>query len=167
LQTESNLTQDQILHDSSSLSWLRGVTVAQMVIQTVWRLSESIIIKWEPKYFNETVNRILESIDTGKLQDALEKLRRTLNILLAAVKDLNIKIDATEYTYTKTLHVRIWNDLLLDLDRTLLCPDESFRSKTDLTTFRKLSLVSTNNTLSYLNNMIKYYEDAVQVLQEK
>lgn len=95
-----------------------------MVSQIIWRLSESIIIKWEPKYFNETINRILESIDTSKFQEVigifyflrfllqlveksklnkmffffLEKLKRTLRILLAAIKDLNIKIDTTENT---------------------------------------------------------------------
>lgn len=93
-----------------------------MVSQTVWRLSESIIIQWKPNYFNETINRILETIDNDKSQDAkgiccfyaisnienfrkaqnqlnivfLEKLRRTLRVLLAAVKDVNVKIDATE-----------------------------------------------------------------------
>lgn len=70
--------------------------------------------------------------------------------------------------YSRTLHIRIWNDLLLDLDRALLCPDESFHSKTDLATLRKISLESTSNTLSsYLDDMIKCYEDAIKVLQEK
>ncbi|XP_032676918.1 uncharacterized protein LOC116846767 isoform X2 [Odontomachus brunneus] len=159
---ESNLTRNEIYHDQNSR--LHAVTLAQMISQTIWRLSESIIIKWEPKYFNETINRILESIDTSKFQEVIEKLKRTLRILLAAIKDLNIKIDTTENT--QALCMRIWNDLLLDLDRALLCPDERFYSKTDLATLRKLSLKSTNSTLNYLNDMIKCYENAIQILQE-
>lgn len=64
------------------------------------------------------------------------------------------------------LHVRIWNDLLLDLDRALLCSDENFHSRTDLATLYKLSLESTNSTLNYLDDMIKCYENAIQILQE-
>lgn len=41
-----------------------------MVSQTMWRLSESIIIRWEPKYFNKTISEVLESIDSSKFQDA-------------------------------------------------------------------------------------------------
>lgn len=40
-----------------------------MVSQTIWRLSESIIIEWNPKYFNETINEVLGSIDNNKFQD--------------------------------------------------------------------------------------------------
>lgn len=39
-----------------------------MISQTMWRLSESIIIRWEPNYFNKTVNEILESIDSEVLE---------------------------------------------------------------------------------------------------
>lgn len=94
-----------------------------MVGQTVWWLSDSIVIQWEPKYFNEIINRTLKSIDSNKLQDAkgifylmlflkrikikekmkivrnialLEKLQKTLTTLLDAVKDLNMEIDATD-----------------------------------------------------------------------
>lgn len=41
-----------------------------MVSQTMWRLSESIVIEWDPKHFNKTVNEVLESIDNNKFQDA-------------------------------------------------------------------------------------------------
>ncbi|EFN78528.1 hypothetical protein EAI_02347, partial [Harpegnathos saltator] len=132
--SESNLTRNQIHHDQNLR--LHGVSLMQMVSQTIWRLSESIIMKWEPRYFNETVNKVLESID---------KFPSTIGM---------------------TLHVRIWNDLILDLDRALLCPDKSFHSKTDLAILRKLSVESTSDTLNYLDNMIKCYEDAIQVLQE-
>lgn len=49
---------------------LHDVTLAQMISQTIWRLSESTVIQWDPRYFNETINRILESIDTNRFQDA-------------------------------------------------------------------------------------------------
>lgn len=57
----SHYNQNSRLHD---------ITLAQMVSQTVWRLSESTVIQWEPRYFNETVNGILESIDTSRFQNA-------------------------------------------------------------------------------------------------
>lgn len=138
------------------------VTLAQMVSQTIWRLSESTVIQWEPRYFNETVNGILESIDTSK--DAKEKLRITLKVLLTAVKEFNAEIDATDNT--QMLRVRIWNDLLLDLDKALLCFDKAnSHSRTDLAMFRESNSEST--ILAYLDQMAKCYEDAIQVLQER
>lgn len=67
LQKKSSLAHGQT-HYNESLR-LRDITLAQMVSQTVWRLSESIVIQWEPKYFNETIHTILESIDTATSQD--------------------------------------------------------------------------------------------------
>ncbi|XP_020277920.1 uncharacterized protein LOC109851844 isoform X2 [Pseudomyrmex gracilis] len=156
---ESNLVHNVEYHDQSS----RGVILGQMVSQTIWRLSDSIIIQWKPQYLNETINRMLESIDI-KLQNAKEKLKKTWQILLAAVEDLNEKIDATDNT--QTLSVRMWNDLLLDLDKALLCLDKNAHSRTDITRYYKLS-VNSSNTLAYLNEMVKCYEDAIQVLQER
>lgn len=72
--------------------------------------------------------------------------------------------------YFRMLWMRIWNDLLLDLDKALLCSDEvNSQSRTDLATFRKLSRESTSEsiTLAYLDQMAKCYEDAIQVLQER
>lgn len=66
IQKENNLAYSY--HNQNSQ--LHDVTLTQMVSQTMWRLSESTVIQWEPKYFNETVNVILESIDTSSFQDA-------------------------------------------------------------------------------------------------
>jgi len=57
-------------HHSHQNPRLHHVTLAQMVSQTIWRLSESTVIQWEPKYLNETVNEMLESIDTSRFQVA-------------------------------------------------------------------------------------------------
>lgn len=68
------------------------------------------------------------------------------------------------------LHMRIWNDLLLDLDKALLCPDKTdSHSRTDLATFRKLSRESISESiiLAYLDQMTKCYEDAIVILQER
>lgn len=106
-------------HDQNSR--LYNITLAQVITKTIWRLSESIIVKWETKYFNETINRVLESIDTKKYQSMkgcfnflyfskdkkiyklniisilfLEKLRKTLKILLNATKDFNKEIEPIE-----------------------------------------------------------------------
>lgn len=70
--------------------------------------------------------------------------------------------------HSRSLHVRIWNDLLLDLDKTLLCFDENLHhSRTDFATFRKQLLESNGDTLNYLDEIAKCYEDAIQVLQER
>lgn len=68
MQNDSNSANSQTHHNQSLRS--RGIILAQMISQTMWRLSESIFIQWEPKYFNETVNEVLESIDSNKFQDA-------------------------------------------------------------------------------------------------
>ncbi|KAL0110587.1 hypothetical protein PUN28_013879 [Cardiocondyla obscurior] len=150
-------------HDIQN-SRLRDVTLAQMISQTIWRLSESTVIQWDPKYFNNTINKILESIDTDRFQDAKVKLIKTLKILLTAVKALNAEIDAAENV--QILHARMWNDLILDLDKALLCPDKiDSHSKTDLTMFRES--ISESTTLAYLNQITKCYENAIQILQER
>ncbi|XP_018402311.1 PREDICTED: uncharacterized protein LOC108779394 isoform X1 [Cyphomyrmex costatus] len=149
-------------------SRLHDVTLVQMISQTIWRLSECIVIQWETKYFNKTVNEILESIDSSKFQDAKEKLKKTLRILLTAVEELNAEIDATDNT--QILRIRIWNDLLLDLDKALLCPDQTdSHSRTDLATFHKMSheTISESIILAYLDQMTKCYEDAIEILQER
>ncbi|XP_029173155.1 uncharacterized protein LOC114942022 isoform X5 [Nylanderia fulva] len=139
------------------------VILTQMISQTMWRLSESIIIQWEPKYFNKTVNEVLELINSKKFQDVKETLKRTSRDLVTAVKDLNAKIDATEIT--QTLQIRIWNDLLLDLDKTLLCFDHSIALRIDELT--ALAQLESNETLNNLKKIAKCYEDAIQMLQEK
>ena len=66
--------------------------------------------------------------------------------------------------------MRIWNDLLLDLDKALLCSDKiDSHSRTDLATFRKLSYdsISESTILAYLDQMTKCYEDAIEILQER
>lgn len=78
-----------------------------------------------------------------------------------------IKLDLHQITIcSRTLSVRMWNDLLLDLDKALLCLDKNAHSRTDITRYYKLS-VNSSNTLAYLNEMVKCYEDAIQVLQER
>jgi len=64
------MQNDNSLAHSHQNSRLHHVTLAQMVSQTIWRLSESTVIQWEPKYLNETVNEMLESIDTSRFQVA-------------------------------------------------------------------------------------------------
>jgi len=63
---------NSLTHNHNQNSQLYDITLAQMVGQTIWRLSECTVIQWEPKYFNETVNEIVESINTqtSRFQDA-------------------------------------------------------------------------------------------------
>ncbi|RLU16288.1 hypothetical protein DMN91_012048 [Ooceraea biroi] len=133
---ESDFAHDQTRRNQSLR--LRGTILAQMASQTIWRLSESTVIRWQPRYFNETVNKLLESINTDKFRDAKEKLKTTLKTLLAAVEDLNAKIDAME------------------------------NIPTDLIEFRKLLHKPTDNSASTcLHEIAKCYEDASLILQER
>ncbi|KAH0949521.1 hypothetical protein HN011_010701 [Eciton burchellii] len=152
-------------HGNQSLR-SRGIILARMISRTMWRLSESTVIRWQPRYFNETVNRALESISVDEFRDAKEKLKATLRALLAAVKDFNAKIDAMENNIP-ALRARMWNDLLFDLDKALLCPDENSRSKTDLMEFHQLPHKSSDNAAAYLHEIAKCYEDATLILQER
>lgn len=64
----------------------------------------------------------------------------------------------------RILRVRMWNDLLWDLDKALLCFDENLQYSQPMI-FRLFQ--STSNILNYLNEMAKCYENAIQVLQER
>lgn len=67
----------------------------------------------------------------------------------------------------RMLRARIWNDLLIDLDKTLLCPDENSRSRTDPMEFRQLLHESTGNASILLGEITKCYEDASLLLRER
>lgn len=72
--------------------------------------------------------------------------------------------------YSRMLRVRIWNDLFLDLDKALLCPDKiDSHSRTDLATFHKLlrGFISESTVLAYLDQITECYQDAIQILQER
>jgi len=69
--------------------------------------------------------------------------------------------------HSRVLRARMWNDLLFDLDKALLCPDENSRSKTDLMEFRQLLHKSTDNATIYLHEIARCYEDATLILQER
>lgn len=89
-----------------------------------------MIIKWNPNYFNETAFKALESINRIELLEHKEKIQQTLDKFLISIKTLNEKIDRIDNI--NTLDTRILNDLLMDLDRILLCPDKQYQSKTYL-----------------------------------
>lgn len=65
MQNDSNSANS---HNQSLRS--HGIILAQMISQTMWRLSESIIIEWDPRYFNKSINEVLDSINNSKFQDA-------------------------------------------------------------------------------------------------
>lgn len=67
----------------------------------------------------------------------------------------------------RMLRARMWNDLLIDLDKTLLCPDENSRSRTDPMEFRQLLHGSTGNASILLGEITKCYEDASLLLRER
>ncbi|XP_026670846.1 uncharacterized protein LOC108626738 isoform X7 [Ceratina calcarata] len=137
----------------------RKILLAQILGQTIWRLSESLIIKWNPSYFNETAYTTLDWVNNGEDK---ENVQRSLDKLLNNVKTFNRKIDTVDSI--NSLDTRILNDVLLDLDRVLLCPDKEHRSKTDWSLFLKPSHDLLGST--YLSEVVKCYENAIQLLQE-
>lgn len=87
MQNDSDSANSQTHHNQSLRS--RDITLAQMISQIMWRLSESIIIQWEPKYFNKTVNEALESIDSSEFQDAKGIIFHSPLFLAGYLKNLN------------------------------------------------------------------------------
>lgn len=69
--------------------------------------------------------------------------------------------------HSRMLRARMWNDLLLDLDRALLCPDDNSRSRTDLMKMREILYKSTNDASAYLHEIAKCYEAASLILQKR
>ena len=52
----------------------------------------------------------------------------------------------------------------MELDRILLCPNERNESRTDWTTFSKLSQEPFNKIIIHVNEVAKCYESAIQLL---
>ncbi|KAI4482699.1 hypothetical protein M0804_008552 [Polistes exclamans] len=142
---------------------LHRIPLMQLIGDTIWRLSESLVFHWNVKYFNDTINNVLETINVSKFLDIKDEIKENVETLISGVLELNQRIDTTDVS--KSLNTRILNDILLDLDRSLLCPDKYFRSKTDLASFQTLSEQSPF-MLSYLSDLQKCYDAAVQLLQE-
>ncbi|XP_015183458.1 PREDICTED: N-acetylated-alpha-linked acidic dipeptidase-like protein [Polistes dominula] len=139
------------------------IPLMQLIGDTIWRLSESLVFHWNVKYFNDTVNNVLETINVSTFLDIKDEIKENVDKLMSEVQVLNQRIDTTDLS--KSLDTRIMNDILMDLDRSLLCPDKYFRSKTDLASFHILSEQSPF-MLSYLSDLQQCYNAAVQLLQE-
>ncbi|XP_034176779.1 aminopeptidase NAALADL1 [Osmia lignaria lignaria] len=144
---------------------LRKIILAQVLGQTIWKLSECLVIKWNPSYFNETVSTALGFINNTELVETKVKIQQTVVKLLNNIKLLNEKIDTIDNI--STLEIRILNDFLMDLDRALLCPDNKLQSRTNWSEFLRLSHEPFNIISMYLNEMVKCYEIAIQLLQDR
>lgn len=55
----------------------------------------------------------------------------------------------------------------MNLDRILLCPDKQQQSKTDWTELFKLSHKPFNIILKHINEMVKCYDNAIQLLKNR
>ncbi|XP_076666177.1 uncharacterized protein LOC143367840 isoform X2 [Andrena cerasifolii] len=140
---------------------LRKIILTQILSQTVWRLSDCLIMKWNPRYLNETISKALESVNSTELLQIKEKTRDTSVTLLSKLNILIGRIDAIDST--NSLDTRILNDLLMDLDRALLCSDISGANWAE---FFRLNHESFNVILRYLNRMVMCYEMAIRLLQD-
>lgn len=56
------------MYDEIPLEKYRKV-LAQIVGVSIWRLSESIVLRWDPSYFNHSVIKALDSIDSTEFKD--------------------------------------------------------------------------------------------------
>ncbi|XP_054011108.1 uncharacterized protein LOC128893856 [Hylaeus anthracinus] len=152
-------------HENNHERQLRKIILAQILSQTIWRLSECLIMKWNPRYFNETVSKALELIDSSQFLINKDKIQEISVRLLFNIKILNGMIDAIDSI--TLLDTRILNDLMMDLDRALLCSDTNQRSRTDWVEFFKLDHEPFNVISTRLNEIVKCYETAVELLQNK
>lgn len=157
----NNVTYNENHHEKE----LRKITLTQILGHAIWKLSECLIVKWNPNYFNETAYKVIKSINGTELLEVKEKLQQTLDKLLTNIKTFNGKIDVIDNI--KTLDIRILNDFMMDLDRVLLCSDKQYRSRTDWTNFLRLNHRSYNAISMFLNEMVKCYENTIQFLQDR
>ncbi|CAL7951082.1 unnamed protein product [Xylocopa violacea] len=157
----NNVTYNENHHEKE----LRKITLTQILGHAIWKLSECLIVKWNPSYFNETAYKVIKSINSTELLEVKEMLQQTLDKLLINIKIFNGKIDKTDNI--NILDIRILNDFMMDLDRVLLCSDKQHRSRTDWTEFFRLNHRSYNAILIYMNEMVKCYENTIQFLQDR
>lgn len=61
---------DESENDENDESFkLHRIPLMQLVGDTIWRLSESLVFHWNTKYFNDTIVNELETINISKFQD--------------------------------------------------------------------------------------------------
>ncbi|XP_043484172.1 uncharacterized protein LOC122512406 [Leptopilina heterotoma] len=94
--------------------------MAQVIALSVWRLSESIILPWNPKYLNNTLFRNLKKLEPSRLFEnhqyqKIIDLNKLTDEITGYVENLN------SLEIINLLDARIANDRLLDLDKIFLC----------------------------------------------
>ncbi|XP_046596947.1 uncharacterized protein LOC107222163 [Neodiprion lecontei] len=99
----------------------------QIIGLTIWRLSNSPILHWDPKYFERDVKAALKMIDSPGFVQVKEKITSTVHKIVNRAYNLNRNINEIEEP--DSLSARVMNDLVMDLDRVLLCPDGRVTSK--------------------------------------
>lgn len=154
---ERNATGDRNTRNKT----LCKINLAQTLSQTIWRLSECLVVKWDPSYFNKTISTAMEALKNTDFGNITERMQNVIRKLLISVEIWNRKVDTTEST--NTLEMRMLNDLSMELSRVLLCSDKEAKSSTNWTAISVL-LQNLPSTFIHLNKMLKCYETAVQLL---
>ncbi|XP_023289758.1 uncharacterized protein LOC105702398 isoform X3 [Orussus abietinus] len=141
----------------------RWATMAQIVGTSLWSLSESLTLKWDPKLLNDGIDDVLRDENPLASREARENLRRAVTNLIVNLERINYRVDTTEKS--KVLDVRMINDLLMELDRVLLCPEKDFSSGTDLAWFYLSSQKSPSSYSSRFDKMQLCFELANVMLE--
>lgn len=157
-----SVAEEDITRDSNGRNkTLCKINLTQTLSQTIWRLSESLVIKWDVSYFNKTIFSTIEPLNNTEFGSIKERIEQVVTELLISVEAWNRRIDATEST--KALEIRMLNDLSMELDRLLLCYDKESKPSINWTAIFTLPQ-SPPGTFIHLTRILKCYENAVQLL---
>ncbi|XP_015591122.1 transferrin receptor protein 1 [Cephus cinctus] len=156
-----NTSRNETNHTGNVIAHRRAL--AQIIGLSVWRFSESTILYWNPEILNKTVNQALDSLYIPALLNIKDTVSKSIHNLTQNAENLNKKINTMERS--KPLEVRMINDLLMDLDRALLCPDTNFNSKTDL--YMLHTYVQGRSIETHLKELLNCYNLVNQLLQDK
>ncbi|XP_058803128.1 uncharacterized protein LOC131671032 isoform X2 [Phymastichus coffea] len=138
-------------------------TLAQIAGITIFRLSEGIFFRWNPKYFGDIMNKTVKNmIVKPSIQGSVDNFTETINNLIRDIKKFNLILDKTNML--KLLDVRMMNDKLMDLDRAMLCHSSP---KVDFEIFSQQSSINEHFIMNESNKIKKCYETANRIILDQ
>ncbi|XP_015113125.1 uncharacterized protein LOC107038500 [Diachasma alloeum] len=136
--------------------------LAKILASSLWNLSHMNIFQWNPRIVEDTMKRVFSNLTTPDLRPYIQQIKGKLTSITEYGRILNDEIG--QINGVKSLVVRMTNDLLKDVERALLCPDDNFQSQTDITLIAKSQ--KNQEIIQILGKMLSCFDTVIQILQD-
>ncbi|XP_063987882.1 uncharacterized protein LOC135168002 [Diachasmimorpha longicaudata] len=135
--------------------------LAKIVTTSLWNLSQMNIFQWNPRIIEDTMNRVFSNLTAPDLRPYIQQIKEKLTSITEYGQILNDEI--REIDGVKSLAVRMTNDLLKDVEKALMCPDDKFQSQTDVVLITESQ--KNQEIEQILEKMLSCFDTVIQILK--